>query len=686
ERCAKAEERIKTHPYDLEAWTILVREAQSKSIEIARVFYEKLLHQFPNAGRYWRIYVEHEMKNKNYERVEALFQRCLLKVMSIDLWKSYITYVRETKKHLPAFRDKMTQAYEFALGKMGLDIQSFQIWADYLEFLKTMEVSNAYAENQKIVAIRKVYQRAIVLPVINVEQLWKDYNTFEQTTNKNMAKKLIDERNKEFITAKRVSKEFEAITRGLVKGAPALPPHLTNLSQLQLWKRYIEWEKSNPLSTEDTLTLVKRVMFAYEQCLLVMGHHADVWNEAALFLESMSKVLSEKGDMQLGRELSQEAANVYQRAVDGLLKNNMLLYFAFADFEESRMQYEKCHSIYNKLLLRDDVDPTLVYIQYIKFVRRAEGIQSARKVFKKSRNDARSQYHVYVAAALMEYHCSKEKTISIKIFDLGLKKFGSNPDYVLCYIDFLSHLNDDNNTRVLFEKVLNQMPQEKTKQIWSAFLDFETNNGDLASLLKVEQRRNHINLEEYKGHQTALLVDRYKFRDLYPCSTSELRAMGYKIASLNNVIVQQKVNVENTSRQDDFPRPDFNQLIPFRPSSKPVLGVHVVPGGDFPVPPAVAYLMTQIPPPTCFVVFMSIMLYLNQVYSYNGGVLRMAVFNFSKLEYTAKMSITEGNEINHSRGSKRSAAYLENEDSDEEITARPPRHDVYRMRQQRRQG
>lgn len=88
----------------------------------------------------------------------------------------------------------------------------------------------------------------------------------------------------------------------------------------------------------------------------------------------------------------------------------------------------------------------------------------------------------------------------------------------------------------------------------------------------------------------------------------------------------QKVNVENTSRQDDYPRPDFNQLIPFRPSSKPgllhsivsllskyqliynscilnlVLGVHVVPGGDFPVPPAVAYLMTQIPPPSCFVV------------------------------------------------------------------------------------
>lgn len=47
------------------------------------------------------------------------------------------------------------------------------------------------------------------------------------------------------------------------------------------------------------------------------------------------------------------------------------------------------------------------YIQYMKFARRAEGIKSARSVFKGAREDKRSQYHVYVAAALMEYFCSK---------------------------------------------------------------------------------------------------------------------------------------------------------------------------------------------------------------------------------------------------------------------------------------
>lgn len=77
----------------------------------------------------------------------------------------------------------------------------------------------------------------------------------------------------------------------------------------------------------------------------------------------------------------------------------------------------------------------------MKFARRAEGIKSARTVFKKAREDIRSRYHVFVAAALMEYYCSKDKDIAFRIFELGLKKFGGNPEYVKCYVDYLSHLN-----------------------------------------------------------------------------------------------------------------------------------------------------------------------------------------------------------------------------------------------------
>lgn len=81
------------------------------------------------------------------------------------------------------------------------------------------------------------------------------------------------------------------------------------------------------------------------------------------------------------------------------------------------------------------------YVQYMKFARRAEGIKSARNVFKKAREDTRSRYHVFVAAALMEYYCSKDKDIAFRIFELGLKRFGGSPEYVMCYVDYLSHLN-----------------------------------------------------------------------------------------------------------------------------------------------------------------------------------------------------------------------------------------------------
>ncbi len=64
---------------------------------------------------------------------------------------------------------------------------------------------------------------------------------------------------------------------------------------MELWKKYIAWEKSNPLHSEDTSLVTKRVMFAFEQCLLCMGHHPDFWYEAAQFLDQSAKTLTEKG-------------------------------------------------------------------------------------------------------------------------------------------------------------------------------------------------------------------------------------------------------------------------------------------------------------------------------------------------------------------------------------------------------
>ncbi|RXN30183.1 cleavage stimulation factor subunit 3 [Labeo rohita] len=557
EKVKKAEKKLEENPYDLDAWSILIREAQIKA--------------------------------KNYDKVEKmglftvqslaqLFQRCLMKVLHIDLWKCYLSYVRETKGKLPSYKEKMAQAYDFALDKIGMEIMSYQIWVDYINFLKGVEAVGSYAENQRITAVRRVYQRGCVNPMINIEQLWRDYSKYEEGINVHLAKKMIEDRSRDYMNARRVAKEYETVMKGLDRNAPSVPPQNSpqEAQQVEMWKKYIQWEKSNPLRTEDQTLITKRVMFAYEQCLLVLGHHPDIWYEAAQYLEQSSKLLAEKGDMNNAKLFSDEAANIYERAIGTLLKKNMLLYFSFADYEESRMKHEKVHSIYNRLLAIEDIDPTLVYIQYMKFARRAEGIKSGRSIFKKAREDPRTRHHVYVTAALMEYYCSKDKSVAFKIFELGLKKYGDIPEYILAYIDYLSHLNEDNNTRVLFERVLTSgsLSPEKSGEIWARFLAFESNIGDLASILKVERRRFMAFKDEYEGKETALLVDRYKFMDLYPCSPSELKALGYKDVSrakyaalIPEAVVTPSAPAlkDEADRKPEYPKPDTSQMIPFQP-------------------------------------------------------------------------------------------------------------------------
>lgn len=92
---------------------------------------------------------------------------------------------------------------------------------------------------------------------------------------------------------------MEANTRGINRQASSIPPRgtTTELKQVELWRKYIQWEKSNPLNTEEYSHYAKRVIFAYEQALLCLGYMPDIWYEAALFQQQAAQHLMEKGDV-----------------------------------------------------------------------------------------------------------------------------------------------------------------------------------------------------------------------------------------------------------------------------------------------------------------------------------------------------------------------------------------------------
>jgi cleavage stimulation factor subunit 3 len=74
---------------------------------------------------------------------------------------------------------------------------------------------------------------------------------------------MIDDRSREFMMVRKISKEYEHVTRYLDRNSPSLSPQgsAEELKQKSYWKKYIEWEKSNPLKSEDHLTVAKRGNF-----------------------------------------------------------------------------------------------------------------------------------------------------------------------------------------------------------------------------------------------------------------------------------------------------------------------------------------------------------------------------------------------------------------------------------------
>lgn len=70
---------------------------------------------------------------------------------------SILSLVSLVQQKLNSFlREKLAQAYDFALEKIGMDLHAFSIWNDYITFLKSVDATGSYAENQKITAVRKV--------------------------------------------------------------------------------------------------------------------------------------------------------------------------------------------------------------------------------------------------------------------------------------------------------------------------------------------------------------------------------------------------------------------------------------------------------------------------------------------------------------------------------------------------
>ncbi|KAH3758944.1 cleavage stimulation factor subunit 3 [Pelomyxa schiedti] len=566
----KAEEEILTDIYDSEAWIILLRELANASTSALSSGYSTFLKVFPTSGKYWKTLIDLELREKNFEKVDEIFKMCLLQCPFVDLWKAYLQYIKLLTLDKPTAREELSKAYEFALQHIGYDIGATLIWLEYLEHLKSEKPTTQREEGNKIVLVRKTYHRALRVPMHGLETVWHDYEAWEGTFNPMMVNRMTEEHSPSYQAAKATYRDRKALMDGISRNILPRPPRGLDKEnhQVQLWKKLIAFEKSNPQRLNETEQVAGRVTFTYNQCLLSLYHYPEMWIDAATYQEERANI--------------PEASVFYERSTIAV-PNCTLLYFLHADMLEAHKKIAEARAVYEKLMTISS-DP-LVFIQFQRFAHRAEGMQAARKVFLKARQSPGCTFHVYVASALLEYFVNKDTIVARKIFEFGLNQFMHEPGYIREYFNFLCHLNEENNIRSLFERVLSSMPKDKAYETWNLFISFEKICGDLESLNKLEHRQllTYPEIDQGMIHR---FVSRYRYLDLLPCSQGIIESFGKEHAS-------DSISTSRTSGTSQAPfrdpkhlaRPNLSLLIPYPPPEPSLTDL----------PPAVANLLHILP-------------------------------------------------------------------------------------------
>jgi len=107
---------------------------------------------------------------------------------------------------------------------------------------------------------------------------------------KRKGRKHLQEKSSSYVTARSAITVVENLTRSINRTTlPKLPPAPgfdgadEYTKQVQAWKNWIEWEKSDPLEIkdEDRTTYNKRILYLYKNALMALRFWPEMWYDAA---------------------------------------------------------------------------------------------------------------------------------------------------------------------------------------------------------------------------------------------------------------------------------------------------------------------------------------------------------------------------------------------------------------------
>ncbi|KAM9898308.1 hypothetical protein OXX69_009927, partial [Metschnikowia pulcherrima] len=216
------EEVVEAQPWNYTSWSKLIDQVVLKDKEEqVRATFDKYLSIFKFDAKQWSNYINFELNRGDFARVEKLFARCLPITTDVDICRTYVSYVRRVNDVITGgekARSTVVSAFDFAANKVGVDLESHDLWKDYLDFFKSWTPSSSWEQQQKNDLIRKLYRRCLVIPTSKIESIWSEYTKWENdVSTPNSASKFIADLSTSYMEARSWNTEWHNVTNNSLR-------------------------------------------------------------------------------------------------------------------------------------------------------------------------------------------------------------------------------------------------------------------------------------------------------------------------------------------------------------------------------------------------------------------------------------------------------------------------------------
>lgn len=505
--------------------------------------------------------------------MEQLFPRCLTTTTSVDLCRTYVSYVCRRNDVVMGgekARGTIILAFEFAVDKVGIDVSSADLWQDFVDFIRSWTPTTTWETQQKTDLMRKTYKRFLGIPTEKIESMWTTYTRWENENNPATASKFIAEKSTEFMDARSWNTEWHNATRRLLK-REIVPVGIVENStvvktQLGLWEAWLELERKNSLNLKEDASVQKRVDYVYRQAVTALPFVPEIWFRYNKFLLSSNEEANVSQCIQLlsdGVQLNprsfllafqlselhekdhnfSKASETLERLITTLIADHTAV-SSQIDAITSRVAKEAQPSVAEKeakpmgadsddedepkkvvqqviklsetekrrlSILRPDqkllnTKVTLVYTKLMMLCKRSQGIKESRSVFKQARKNFKAVgFELYTENALMEYYSDNKKTAD-KVFELSMKTFSTNGEFLLSYLDYLILTNSVESIKVFFEAAMTNLLKEIST-------DQEVVSLDAPDILGKDHR--NANIKENQSYMRKIITRYIRFATNY---------------------------------------------------------------------------------------------------------------------------------------------------------------------------